>query len=299
MYDIIVLTQAEYIDPPNIDWYVQNVLDEDNYVLCALRKQGLKVEKKDWADPEFDWSTTHSVIFRTTWDYFDRYSEFSTWLDKVSKVCILLNSAEIIKWNIDKHYLRDLMDAGLNVAQTHYIKRSSNTTLQDLFNKTGWNEAVLKPTISGAARHTYRLTPKTALKHESILKTLLQNEDMIFQEFLNDIVSFGEISLMFMGGEFTHAIRKIAKEGDFRVQDDHGGRVVDYTATKEEIECGVASLKACPFETAYARIDVVRDNDGKLSLCELELIEPELWFRNNPDSSTILAKACKKILDSK
>jgi len=299
MYDIIVLTQAEYIDPPNIDWYVQNVLDEDNYVLCALRKQGLKVEKKDWADPEFDWSTTRSVIFRTTWDYFDRYSEFSTWLDKVSKVCTLLNSAEIIKWNIDKHYLRDLMDAGLNVAQTHYIKRSSNTTLQDLFNKTGWNEAVLKPTISGAARHTYRLTPKTALKHESILKTLLQNEDMIFQEFLNDIVSFGEISLMFMGGEFTHAIRKIAKEGDFRVQDDHGGRVVDYNATKEEIEFGVTSLKACPFETAYARIDVVRDNDGKLSLCELELIEPELWFRNNPDSSTILAKACKKILDSK
>ena len=111
MYDIIVLTQAEYIDPPNIDWYVQNVLDEDNYVLCALRKQGLKVEKKDWADPEFDWSTTRSVIFRTTWDYFDRYSEFSTWLDKVSKVCTLLNSAEIIKWNIDKHYLRDLRDA--------------------------------------------------------------------------------------------------------------------------------------------------------------------------------------------
>ena len=299
MYDVIVLTQAKYIDPPNVDWYVQNVLDEDNLVLDALREQGLKVEKKDWADPEFDWSTTRSVIFRTTWDYFDRYSEFAPWLEKISKVCTLLNSAEIINWNIDKHYLGDLMDAGLNVAPTHYIKRGSNTTLQDLFNKTGWNEAVLKPTISGAARHTYRLNPKTAIKHESILKTLLQNEDMIFQEFLNDIVSFGEISLMFIGGEFTHAIRKIAKEGDFRVQDDHGGRVVDHNATKEEIEFGFASLEACPFETAYARIDVVRDNDGKLSLCELELIEPELWFRNNPDSSTILAKACKKILDSK
>ena len=299
MYDVIVLTQAEYIDPPNVDWYVQNVLDEDNFVLDALREQGLKAEKKDWADPKFDWSTTRSVIFRTTWDYFNRYSEFAPWLEKISKICTLLNSAEIIKWNIDKHYLGDLRDTGLNVAPTHFIKRGSNTTLKDLFNKTGWNEAVLKPTISGAARHTYRLNPKTALKHESILKTLLQNEDMIFQEFLNDIVSFGEISLMFMGGEFTHAVRKIAKEGDFRVQDDHGGRVVDHNATNEEIEFGVASLKACPFETAYARIDVVRDNDGKLSLCELELIEPELWFRNNPDSSTILAKACKKILDSK
>ena len=66
-----------------------------------------------------------------------------------------------------------------------------------------------------------------------------------------------------------------------------------------QCDFGLASLKACPFETVYARIDVVRDNDGKLSLCELELIEPELWFRNNPDAATILAKACKKILDSK
>ena len=26
-------------------------------------------------------------------------------------------------------------------------------------------------------------------------------------------------------GEYSHSVRKIAKEGDFRVQDDHGGRV--------------------------------------------------------------------------
>lgn len=298
MYDVIVLTQAEYINPANVDWYVQNVLDEDNYVLEALRVQGLKAEKKDWADPDFDWSTTRSVIFRTTWDYFDRYSEFAPWLDEISSKCLLLNSAEIINWNIDKHYLRDLKEAGLNIAPSHFIKRGSTTSLQDLFASTGWSEAVLKPTISGAARHTYRLTPANAEEHEGILAELLKEEDMIFQEFLNDIVEFGEISLMFMGGEYTHAVRKIAKAGDFRVQDDHGGTVEIHKASKEEVEFGLASLEACPFKPAYARIDIVRDNNGVLSLCELELIEPELWFRNFPQAATKLAITCKELLES-
>ena len=97
MYDVIVLTQEEYIAPTSVDWYIKNVLDEDNYVLEALRAEGLKAEKKDWADPDFDWSTTKSVIFRTTWDYFDRYPEFEPWLAKISSQCQLFNSAEIIK----------------------------------------------------------------------------------------------------------------------------------------------------------------------------------------------------------
>ena len=299
MYDVIVLTQAEYINPPKVDWYVQNVLDEDTYVLEALRSQGLKAEKKDWADPNFDWTTTRAVIFRTTWDYFDRYSEFAPWLEEISSKCLLLNSADIINWNIDKHYLRDLKEAGLNVAPSYFIKRGSNTILSDLFSLTGWSEAVLKPTISGAARHTYRLNQSNADKHEEILSNLLKEEDMIFQEFLNDIVEFGEISLMFMGGEYTHAVRKIAKSGDFRVQDDHGGTVEIHEASIEDIKFGLASLEACPYETAYARIDIVKDNHGELSLCELELIEPELWFRNFPPAATKLAIACKGLLELK
>ena len=298
MYDVIVLTQEEYINPKKVDWYIQNILDEDNYVLEALRYQGLKAEKRDWADRTFDWSSTKSVIFRTTWDYFDRYPEFAPWLAEVSTKCLLLNSADIINWNIDKHYLSDLMDAGLNVAPSIFIKKGSDISLSQLFENAGWSEAVLKPTISGAARHTYRLTPANAAEHEEIFAKLINEEDMIFQEFLSDIVEYGEISLMFMGGEYTHAVRKIAKSGDFRVQDDHGGTVEIHEATTEEIEFGQASLEVCPYNPVYARIDIVRDNKGKLSLCELELIEPELWFRNNPDSATKLAEACKEIIDT-
>jgi len=296
MFDIVVLTQAEYINPDKVDWYVQQVLDEDNYVIDALRARGLNVCKKDWSDPEFDWTSARALMFRTTWDYFERYAEFKPWLESVSKTCLLLNSADIVKWNIDKHYLQDLMTAGLNVAPTEFLKRNTSTTLKALFEKTGWTKAVLKPAISGGAWNTYRIDPDSASSHESIFSELISEEDMLFQEFLNDIETFGEISLMFMGGNYTHAVRKIAKPGDFRVQDDHGGRVEVYDASPPEIEFGISALAASPFSPIYARVDIVRDNSGKLSLCELELIEPELWFRNNPSAADELAKACLEVL---
>ena len=292
MYDIVVLTQAEYINPEKVDWYVQQVLDEDNYVIEALAARGMSVIKKDWSDPLFDWTSARALLFRTTWDYFERYAEFKPWLESVSKTCLLLNSAEIINWNIDKHYLNDLMSAGINVAPTKFLKRNTSITLDALFKHTGWTEAVLKPAISGGAWNTYRINTDSASSHESIFSERISEEDMLFQEFLNDIETFGEISLMFMGGNYTHAVRKIAKPGDFRVQDDHGGRVEVYEASVQEIEFGNSALDACPFNPIYARVDVVRDNSGNLSLCELELIEPELWFRNNPSAADELAKAC-------
>ena len=83
-----------------------------------------------------------------------------------------------------------------------------------------------------------------------------------------------------IGGEYTHAVKKIAKNGDFRVQDDHGGTVEKYIATESEISFAKQCLDKCPFNPIYARVDIVYDNNNLVSLSELELIEPELWFRN-------------------
>jgi glutathione synthase/RimK-type ligase-like ATP-grasp enzyme len=296
MYDIVVLTEKAYINPKKADWYVQQVLDEDNYVLEALSRAGFSVCKKAWCDPEFDWGSTKAVMFRTTWDYFDRYAEFSVWLQEVSKTCALINSAELIDWNIDKRYLLELQKKGVNVASTQLLEKGSSVQLAQKFASTGWSEAVLKPVVSGAARHTYRITTDNVAEHQEILEKLLTEEHMFLQEFLNDIVEFGEISLMFMGGVFTHAIRKIAKSGDFRVQDDHGGRVVSHLASAEEIAFGGRAIAACPELPTYARVDIVRDNSGELSICELELIEPELWFRENPAAADELAKACLNLV---
>lgn len=284
MYDVVILTDHRYVDPKERDWYINQVLLEDNLLLEALSKKGLKVCKKDWADTNFKWESTSHAIFRTTWDYFERFDEFFDWMEKTKNKTNFINSYETIKWNIDKHYLKELSDNGINIAPTLFIEKGEKVTLSELFKKTKWSQAVIKPSISGAARQTYKINPRHCFEFESIFKKLTSNESMLFQEYLNNITIMGEISLIMIGGEYTHAVKKIAKKGDFRVQDDHGGTVEEYIATESEISFAKLCLDKCPFNPIYARVDIVYDNKNMPSLSELELIEPELWFRSCKES---------------
>ena len=299
MFDIVILTDHRYVNPEKADWYTRQVLDEDGLLQTALEKKGLKVCKKDWADKSFDWRTTKYAIFRTTWDYFERFDEFFIWLEETKNKTTFINPSEVINWNIDKHYLQDLAKNNINIAPTLFIEKKETISLKQLFETTNWNEAVLKPAISGAARHTYRINLSNCSEIESVFQKLIKSESMLFQEFLNNITTQGEISLILIGGKYTHAVKKIAKKGDFRVQDDHGGRVEKYTPTKEEIEFAKNCLKSSPFNPMYARVDMVYDNNNELSLSELELIEPELWFRHNPKAAKQLAEEVFKTISSK
>lgn len=290
MFDVVILTDNRYVNPKTTDWYTDQVLLEDKLLQTALENQGLIVCKKDWADPNFDWSTTKYAIFRTTWDYFNRFDEFFSWIESTKNKTNFINSTEIINWNIDKHYLSELSKKGINIAPTLFLKKGEQITLQKLFAKTNWTEAVIKPAISGAARHTYRVSPEDCRKYETQFQKLIIDESMLFQEFLNNIITKGEISLIMIGGKYTHAVKKIARKGDFRVQDDHGGKVEEYNPTKTEILFAEKCLIAIPFIPIYARVDIVYDNNNTPSLSELELIEPELWFRNNVRSAELLAQ---------
>ncbi len=294
-YDVIILTDKRYLEDSD-DPYKHNVFYEDMLVIEALKRLHMIVDRKAWDDVTFDWSTTKSVVFRTTWDYFDRFDEFSIWLTKVSRQTQLFNSEALIRWNIDKHYLLDLKTKDVHIAETKFIEADTTTTLERLHNELGWTETVLKPCVSGAARHTYRLNKNNLKTHEVLFQKLIKTEAMMLQPFQHKIVSEGEISMMVFNGTFTHAILKKAKPGDFRVQDDFGGSVHNYTPTKNEIAFAQHAVKACPELPIYARVDIFTDNDGKTALSELELIEPELWFRNHQEAAHVLAKAIKERL---
>jgi len=289
MYDVVILTEARYENPTERDWYIDQLLKEDAFVQKALEKKGLKVGRFDWAG-NFDWSQTKNVIFRTTWDYFERFNEFTNWLEKASKKTNFINSEQIIRWNIDKHYLQDLANKGINIPKTTFIKKGERKTLSELQKEAGFSKSVLKPTFSGAARHTYLLDEYNIAKHENIFAELIAVEDMMLQEFQNNIVSQGEISMMVMGGKYTHSVIKTAKEGDFRVQDDFGGTVKEHNPTTEEIQFAEKAFAACPEPPLYGRADIFYDNDNQLAIGELELIEPELWFRFNPKAADDLAE---------
>ena len=294
-YDVVILTDRRYVNPKEINAYIKNVLLEDRLVQEALEKQGLKTHRLSWDDPDFDWTTTHYALFRTTWDYFNRFQEFSNWLNVVSTQTKLINSEQLIRWNIDKRYLKDLEAKGVCIPLTIVIEKGAKTTLRGIHEQHHLKETVLKPVFSGAARHTYRLDQKNLVSHESIFQQLIEQEPMLLQNFQHKVVTEGEKSLMLFDGLVTHAVLKVAKPGDFRVQDDFGGSVHEYHPTKEEIAFAEKTIEACSEKPIYARVDIFNDNDGKIALAELELIEPELWFRNHPAASEKLALAVKKL----
>lgn len=290
MFDFVILTEARYENPTEKDWYIGQVLLEDGLVQKALENLGFKVGRFDWSG-DFDWSQTKNVIFRTTWDYYNRFDEFTVWLDKVSEITNIINPKSIIEWNMDKHYLLDLSEKGINIPKTVFINKGEKHTLLEYLSDSNFTKGVLKPTFSGGGRHTYLLDGVNTSEYESIFSELISVEDMMLQEFQENIVTKGEISMMVMGGKFTHAVIKTAKNGDFRVQDDFGGTVKEHNPTEGEIKFAEKAFAACPEPPLYGRADIFYDNDNKLAIGELELIEPELWFRFNPKAADDLAEA--------
>ncbi|MEM6687061.1 MAG: hypothetical protein AAF617_14870 [Bacteroidota bacterium] len=291
--DVVIVTDPRYVNPIERDAYIDNVLLEDQLVQQALEKEDLTVKRMSWDDADFDWKLTKYALFRTTWDYFDRFAEFAPWLQKVSQQTTLLNSAKMIHWNIDKHYLQDLEKQNVAIVPTYFMEKGDTRSLAEIHEIVGWTETVVKPCISGAARHTYKLHPENIHEHEAIYKQLIAEEAMMLQPFMHQIITKGEISLMVINGTYTHAILKKAKQGDFRVQDDFGGSVHEYHPTQAEIDFAEAAVKACIEFPIYARVDMIWDNTDQLAISELELIEPELWFRFNYNAATQLAKAVK------
>ena len=298
-YDVVVLTDSRYVNPLKTNTYISNVLREDELVINALKEKNLSVVKKDWNDSIFDWETTRSILFRSTWDYFDKFELFKKWFNKTKNKCLMINSTETIEWNIDKHYLLDLQEHQIPIPNSEFIKRGSSIDLLLLMQKKNWNEIVVKPTISGAAKNTYRLKEEEIIQFGPTWEKLIYKEDFIVQEFQNNVISEGEVAMIVIGGKFTHAVLKKAKEGDFRVQDDFGGSIAKYNPSEEMVKLAEKCIRILTPIPSYARVDIIWDNLMDLAVSELELIEPELWFRLNPNAAQKLAHHVDLILSEK
>lgn len=298
-YDVVVLTDSRYVNPLKTNTYISNVLREDELVINALKEKNLSVVKKDWNDSIFDWETTRSILFRSTWDYFDKFELFKKWFNKTKNKCLMINSTETIEWNIDKHYLLDLQEHQIPIPNSEFIKRGSSIDLSLLMQKKNWNEIVVKPTISGAAKNTYRLKEEEIIQFGPTWEKLIYKEDFIVQEFQNNVITEGEVAMIVIGGKFTHAVLKKAKEGDFRVQDDFGGSIAIYNPSEEMVKLAEKCTRILTPIPSYARVDIIWDNLRKLAVSELELIEPELWFRLNPNAAQKLAQHVDLILSEK
>jgi len=277
--DLVLLTERRYEAPPFSTPYVDNILLEDRLLSEALQRRGVRTARVDWSRQDIDWTRVPCAAFRTTWDYFMRWPEFQRWLSQVRDQTRLINSADLVEWNTDKHYLRDLEARGLPIVPTRFFDRESDVDLESAALECGWNELVMKPAVSGGGRETYRMAAEDLARSSERFSQLVASEDMLLQEFVRDIVEGGEVTLVLFDGEVSHGVRKVAAPGEFRVQDDFGGTVHAHQPSADEVELAEAAAAACPKKPVYGRVDLVRSASGELLIMEVEIVEPELWLR--------------------
>jgi len=157
---------------------------------------------------------------------------------------------------------------------------TSATDVADQVREVPWEEIVVKPAIDGGARHAWR-GQRDDPSLSRIAERLADHGDVVVQPFVPAIVD-GERSLVFLGGRFSHAVRKVPKAGDYRSQRHLGGREVDHEPDSAELQVALAAMAAAPGRLTYARVDLV-EWEGAPVLIELEVIEPDLFLRDVPE----------------
>lgn len=257
---------------------------DDRVLLEALRKRGFDTEPIVWEDAYQDWREPRLCVIRSTWDYAFRHDAFVDWAKSVAAVTNLWNSAAVVEWNTHKRYLLDLAQRGVPVVPTHLLETGSGVDLAVLVQRLAWKDVVIKAAIAQSGRYAIRVGPDDVSQGQAHLERLLPHEPMLLQPYLNAVEQTGELSLVFIDGEFTHAVRKVPAVGDFRVHEDHGGSVVCVDPTAAELDVARRALTAVGDPMLYARVDVVDGFGGRPVVMELELVEPELFFERSADA---------------
>lgn len=270
--------------------HVGDYVIDDDLAYAELRRRSWQLEVIPWTQPT-DWAAFDRVLIRTPWDYQNAPERFLQVLEAIeASGTPLQNPLAVVRWNLDKRYLRDLEAAGVPTVPSLFADTFDAKLLAGSFAHFGCERVVIKPTISANADHTYPLTESDAQTKQNELAHVFDGRPHLLQPFLDEVLGDGEVSLFHFGGRYSHAIRKQPKAGDFRVQEEHGGLITPLQPDAALREAAKAALAAVPVAVLYGRADFVRVA-GQDLLMELELIEPSLYFRMHPDAPSNFADA--------
>jgi glutathione synthase/RimK-type ligase-like ATP-grasp enzyme len=260
---------------------------DDLILAAALERRGTKVIPVVWTEVAPDSLACDLLLVRSVWDYHLHPHNFMRWIDGVSGRMPVLNPPEMIRWNMDKRYLLEIETAGFRVPKTVFLDEGTDADLAEVMHSGGFGEAVVKPVISASAYETRRIKQATHQENEW-LNAMLTMRPMMVQEFIPEIQSSGEWSLIFAGMEFTHAALKLPKPGDFRVQEEHGGMHSLATPPPDALAMARGVLRHFAPEAVYCRVDLVMRGE-RATLMELELIEPLLHFELASEAAEVMA----------
>ncbi len=244
-----------------------------------------------WSNESVNWSDYDYAVIRTTWDYTKRLEEFLNVLESIKESgCKLLNSSSIVKWNSRKTYLKDLSKSGIKVIESIFLEDEDLESFKDKLINLPLVKMVIKPVVGASAEKIEILSKAEMIdKFESLEK----KEDWFVQPFIEEVLE-GEISYLFFNNELSHVVKKVPKKGDFRVQEEYGSALSQYTPNEEELNEAQRVVDSIGEKLLYARVDMLKTKEGQ-RLIELELVEPSLYFRIDPPSSDRFIHALKNI----
>jgi glutathione synthase/RimK-type ligase-like ATP-grasp enzyme len=252
----------------------------------ALIRSGASIEPVAWTDTSglkgFD-----LILPLVAWGY---HLDYQRWLDLLSHAELehlpLINPPALLRWNSDKAYLAELGEEGVPTVPTMAVEAASDADLDEARRRFMTDWLVIKPPVSASAFGTHRLGPGDDLPWES------RRRPMIIQPLIEEIGHTGEFSLMLFGGEYSHAVVKRPRAGDFRVQPYHGGETLPCARPPDgAIELAKAALAVAPTPATYARVDIIPDDEGTLRIMELELIEPALFLDHAADKGMAFTRS--------
>ncbi len=258
----------------------------------ACAALGIQLEAVVWDDPQLRVSDYDAFVIGTTWDYAEKPQQFLEVLEQLSAAKPLFNSLDIVRWNLDKRYLIDLEQKGIQVVPTLWRNAANQATTHAAFQELSCQELVVKPQVGASAWRQVRVKLGDPLPP---VEELPLGACMI-QPFLSAAVSEGEYSFLFFGGQFSHCALKRSAPGDYRVQSMYGGKEIIHEPSAAELAQAAAVLQAVEEPLLYARVDMMRGSHGELLLMELELIEPYLYPEQGAGLGEAFASALRRML---
>jgi hypothetical protein len=269
---------------------------DDELAVLPLARRGIHVDTVPWDRPGVDWRRYALVVIRSTWDYPQDAARFLAVLEGIERAGVRLeNGSDIVRWNMQKTYLRDLAARGIEIVPTFWRERLAPGDLVPLFEELRSDEGVIKPVVGANARGAWRLDARRARELAPEIEAYFADRPLMMQPFERGIVEEGEFSLMFMSGRHSHTILKTPKRGDFRVQEEHGSEIRLVTPEAALLDAGQAAMAAVGQKLLYARADLVRSRDA-FRVMELELVEPSLYLRVDPGAPERFADAVVRLL---
>ena len=267
---------------------------QEQPLIPALAAIGIEGIPRVWSDVSERWDDVDAVIIRSCWDYHRQHDRFVEWIMRLSRERVALwNPPSLVTWNSDKRYLRDLESKGVSIVPTVWTDESGDASLESILIRHDWREAVVKPAISASGYETRRIQRSDADEMEAWFGAMRSRSPMLVQPLLHEVIRDGELSLVFLNGQFSHAALKRPREGDFRVHVEHGGSsVIQDEVPIGAIETARDILAKVDGDWLYARVDgcIV---DGAFVLMELEMVEPSLFLELDADVARRFAEAIR------